>query len=94
MASDPIPEWALRQRHLIAAMNEAAPLYQQRYTRADGTFVWRETLAGHGRLGRRLRELSQLAALLCLGRRRQSFTPAAAVLWEAVTRQFTGYGQI
>jgi len=41
-----LPDWALRQRHLIAVMNEAAPLYQQRYTRQDGTFVWRAEWPG------------------------------------------------
>ena len=41
-----LPGWAIRQRHLIDVMNEAAPLYQARYTRPDGTFVWREDWPG------------------------------------------------
>ena len=40
------PDWAVRQRRLIEVMNEAAPVYQQRYTRADGSFVWRERWPG------------------------------------------------
>ena len=40
------PAWALAQRHLIAAMNQAAPVFQARYTRPDGSFVWRQTWPG------------------------------------------------
>ena len=42
----PPPAWALAQRHLIAVMNEAAPVFQERYTRADGTFIWRQEWPG------------------------------------------------
>ena len=42
----PPPEWALLERHLIAAMDAAAPAFQQRYTRPDGTFVWRQEWPG------------------------------------------------
>ena len=41
-----IPDWAIRQRHLIDTMNQAAPIYQKRYTNDDGTFVWRENWPG------------------------------------------------
>ena len=34
-----IPDWAIRQRHLIDTMNQAAPIYQKRYTNDDGTFT-------------------------------------------------------
>ena len=34
-----IPDWAIRQRHLIDTMNQAAPIYQNRYTNDDGTFI-------------------------------------------------------
>ena len=40
------PDWAIWERMLITRMNEAAPLYQERYTRKDGTFVWRDTWPG------------------------------------------------
>jgi len=42
----PPPAWALAQRNLIRAMNEAAPAFQARYTRADGSFIWREQWPG------------------------------------------------
>lgn len=43
---DPPPAWAVMQRRLIAAMDEAAPVFEARYTRPDGTFIWRQTWPG------------------------------------------------
>ena len=40
------PEWAIRQRHLIDQMNRAAPKYVDRYTRSDGTLIWRDEWPG------------------------------------------------
>src|SRR5262245_9692924 len=42
----PPPGWAISQRHLIENMNEAAPVFQERYTRPDGSFIWRQTWPG------------------------------------------------
>ena len=36
------PEWALRQRRLMAERDRAAPRFGAKYTRADGTFIWRD----------------------------------------------------
>jgi hypothetical protein len=44
--TEPPPEWALRQRHLIDAMNTAAALLPERYAREDGTFIWRDEFIG------------------------------------------------
>ena len=38
----PPPAWALSQRALIATMDAAAPLFQERYTRPDGSLIWRQ----------------------------------------------------
>ena len=40
------PTWALLQRHLIEAMNEAGHLFLDKYTREDGTLLWREHWPG------------------------------------------------
>lgn len=40
------PEWAIRQRHLIDQMNRAAPKFVERYTRPDGTLIWRDEWPG------------------------------------------------
>ena len=88
-----LPDWALRQRHLFAVMNAAAPLYQTRYTRADGTFVWRDEWPGMDGSDDGYESYHNWPLFYALGgdadlHRRSRF------LWDAVTRQFTAYGQI
>ena len=47
-ASDilPLPEWALLQRQIFAVLNEAAIEFADRYTRPDGTLIWRDRWPG------------------------------------------------
>ena len=40
------PSWALRQRHLFDLMDRAAPKFVERYSRPDGTFIWRDEWPG------------------------------------------------
>ena len=40
------PAWALRQRHLMSVMDRAAFDFVEKYTRPDGTLVWREEWPG------------------------------------------------
>ena len=88
-----IPEWALRQRHLVAAMNEAAPLFQQRYTRADGTFVWRDEFPGMDGSDDGYESYHNWPLFYALGGA-ADLHERSRFLWEAVTRQFTAYGQV
>ena len=92
-ARKPLPDWALRQRHLIATMNEAAPLYQARYTRQDGSFVWRDEWPGMDGSDDGYESYHNWPLFYSLGgdadlHRRSRY------LWEAVTKQFTEYGQV
>ena len=91
--STPPPDWAVRQRLLIDAMNEAAPAFQERYTRQDGSFIWRERWPGMDGSDDGYESYHNWPLFYALGgsedvHRRSRF------LWEAVTRQFTGYGQV
>lgn len=88
-----IPNWALRQRHLIAAMNEAAPLYQARYTRADGTFVWRDEWPGMDGSDDGYESYHNWPLFYTLGGS-ADIHERSRFLWDAVTRQFADYGQI
>lgn len=88
-----IPNWALRQRHLIAAMNEAAPVYQERYTRRDGTFVWREKWPGMDGSDDGYESYHNWPLFYALGGS-QELHERSRFLWDAVTRQFRQYGQI
>jgi hypothetical protein len=89
----PPPAWALAQRHLIAQMDAAAPAFQERYTRADGTFVWRHEWPGMDGSDDGYESYHNWPLFYALGgsadvHRRSRF------LWDAVTRQFTAYGQV
>ncbi len=87
------PTWALLQRQLIAAMDEAAPAFVNRYTRADGSLVWRDEWPGMDGSDDGYESFGNFPLYYALGgsgtvhdlSRRQ---------WEAVTRQFTEYGQV
>lgn len=88
-----LPDWALAQRFLIDAMSEAGPVFQERYTRADGTFVWRQAWPGFDGSDDGYESYHNWPLFFALGgceeiHRRSRF------LWDAVTRQFTTYGQL
>ena len=42
------PAWAVLERRLIDAIDEAAPVFLQKYTRPGGTLIWREDYPGDG----------------------------------------------
>jgi hypothetical protein len=87
------PDWALAERHLIQQMNEAAIAFQERYTRADGSFIWRQEWPGMDGSDDGYESYHNWPLFYALGgseevHRRSRF------LWDAVTRQFTAYGQV
>ena len=89
----PPSAWALGQRQLIQAMAEAVPVFQERYTRQDGSLVWRQEWPGMDGSDDGYESFQNWALFTVLGggpdpHRRARF------LWEAVTRQFTVYGQV
>jgi len=89
----PIPDWALRQRHLISVMNETARMYQARYTRPDGTFVWRDRWPGMDGSDDGYESYHNWPLFYALGGA-ADLHERSRMLWDAVTRQFTAYGQI
>jgi hypothetical protein len=89
----PPPAWALRQRNLMRTMEAAAPIFQARYTRADGSFIWREEWPGMDGSDDGYESFQNWALFHALGGSREIFE-RARFLWEAVTRQFSGYGQV
>jgi hypothetical protein len=89
----PPPAWALAQRHLIAEMATAARQFEERYTRRDGSFVWRQEWPGMDGSDDGYESYHNWPLFYALGgdadiHRRSRY------LWEAVTQQFTGYGQV
>ena len=42
------PAWAVLERQLMRAIDEAAPVYLDKYTRPGGSLIWREDYPGDG----------------------------------------------
>jgi hypothetical protein len=89
----PPPAWAVAQRHLMARMDEAAPVFQERYTRADGTFIWRQQWPGMDGSDDGYESYHNWPLFYALGGDAGLYH-RSRFLWEAVTRQFTAYGQV
>ena len=74
-------------------MEQAAPVYQERYTRPDGSFVWRARWPGMDGSDDGYESYHNWPLFYVLGGA-ADLHERSRFLWEAVTRQFTGYGQI
>ena len=89
----PPPAWAAAERLLIDKMNEAAPVFQERYTRPDGSFIWRQTWPGMDGSDDGYESYHNWPLFYALGGSTDLYR-RSHFLWEAVTRQFTEYGQV
>ncbi len=89
----PPPEWTLMERFLIDAMNDAAPRFVERYTRPDGTLAWRDEWPGMDGSDDAYESFFNFPLLYALGGNEQVHRLARSE-WDAVTRQFTAYGQV
>ena len=89
----PLPTWATQQRHLIDVMNAAAPRFQARYTRADGSYIWRDEWPGMDGSDDGYESYHNWPLFYALGGN-ADIHERSRFLWDAVTRQFTAYGQI
>ena len=91
---EPIPTWALLQRHLLSTMSEAALYFADRYTRPDGTLIWnRAEWKGMDGSDDAYESVYNFPLLYALGGDRR-LLDLSRHLWEGITRQFTEYGQI
>jgi hypothetical protein len=87
------PSWAVRQRHLIDVMNEAAVDFVARYTRPDGTLVWRDLWPGMDGSDDGYESFVSFPLFYILGGG-EHVHQIARREWDAVTWQFTQYGQV
>jgi hypothetical protein len=85
--------WALQQRHLIQCMNEAAVQFVRRYTREDGTLIWRDEWPGMDGSDDGYESFQNFPLFYALGGSEEVHR-LSRVEWDAVTRQFTSYGQV
>jgi hypothetical protein len=89
----PAPRWALLEREIITALNAAAPEFVARYTRADGSLVWRDEWPGMDGSDDPYEAFMYLALFYSIGGD-EAVYEAARKMWDAITWQWTQYGQI
>jgi hypothetical protein len=87
------PAWALKQRQLIAKASAAAEPFVAKYTRPDGSLIWRDRWPGMDGSDDPYEGLSSFPLLYSLGGC-QVLDKLARRQWDAITKQFTAYGQI
>jgi hypothetical protein len=90
--TDP-PAWALMERHLLRILPAAAKQYVTRYTRADGSLLWREDWPGMDGSDDAYEAFFNFPLLTALGGDLE-LDRIARFEWEAVTKQFTEFGQV
>jgi hypothetical protein len=87
------PAWALLQRRLIDTANGAVDVFLDKYTRDDGTFIWRDEWPGMDGSDDPYEGISSFPLFYALGGS-ERVHQLARRQWEAISRQFTDYGQI
>ena len=89
----PPPAWALRQRFLFEHLWTAAQEFVAKYTRPDGSLIWRERWPGMDGSDDGYESFYNFPLYYVLGGPAEMHN-LSHKLWDAVTRQFTGYGQV
>jgi hypothetical protein len=87
------PQWALTERLLFDQLNKAALEFVERYTRADGTLIWRQDWPGMDGSDDPYEGFMNLALLYTLGGSSELHALSRKI-WDGITWQWTEYGQI
>ena len=87
------PDWAIRQRHLFDLMDRAAPRFVERYTRPDGTFIWRDEWPGMDGSDDGYESYLSFPLFYMLGGSEEIHAMSRR-LWTAVTWQFAQFGTV
>ena len=89
----PPPEWALWERQLLDRLYPAALEFVRKYTREDGTLIWRDQWPGMDGSDDGYESFYNFPLYYALGGP-EEINGLSRRLWDAVTRQFTRYGQV
>lgn len=89
----PLPEWALLQRQIFAVLNEAAIEFADRYTRPDGTLIWRDRWPGMDGSDDPYEGFMNMPLFYALGGSEEVYRRSRTI-WDGITWQWTEYGQI
>jgi hypothetical protein len=87
------PEWALWERQLLERFYPAAMEFVQKYTRDDGTLIWRDEWPGMDGSDDGYESFYNFPLYYALGGPAE-IHDLSRKLWDAVTRQFTRYGTV
>ncbi|MFE6736552.1 hypothetical protein [Microbacterium sp. NPDC057650] len=90
--ADP-PRWAVLERDLMTRLEAASDEFLSRYTREDGTLIWRDEWPGMDGSDDPYEAFMYLALFYSLGGSERVYE-AARKMWDAITWQWTQYGQI
>lgn len=88
-----LPDWATLQQELIARLKPAAREFIDRYTRPDGTLIWRDTWPGMDGSDDPYEAFQYLALFYALTGEEEIYESARKI-WDGITWQWTEYGQI
>jgi len=87
------PEWALSQRALIDRLHAGAKEFVARYTREDGSLIWRSEWPGMDGSDDPYEGFQYLALLHAISGDEEVYQ-LARKMWDAITWQWSQYGQI
>ena len=87
-STDLPPAWAIWERHLLDQIYPAAKELVDKYTRPDGTLVWRDVWPGMDGSDDGYESFCNFPLYYALGGHKD-IQPLSEKLWDAVTRQFT-----
>ncbi len=87
------PEWALSQRALFDRLNAGATEFVARYTRADGSIIWRDEWPGMDGSDDPYEAFQYLALLYAMGGNEEVYR-LARQMWDSITWLWSQYGQI
>ncbi|MCB1120252.1 MAG: hypothetical protein KJT03_01785 [Verrucomicrobiae bacterium] len=88
------PAWALYERQVIDALNEAAIIFYDQYVEADGTVTFKERYEGGMNSSDDLYEAFRGFSLFTALGGSDEVDRRHRHVWEGITKQFTRYGQI
>ena len=89
----PPPNWAVKQRYLMDLMDRLGPAFVGKYTRPDGTLVWREEWPGMDGSDDAYESFLSFPLFYILGGS-ERLHDLSRREFNAITWQFTEYGQV
>jgi hypothetical protein len=89
----PIPRWALLERQIFDGLDRAAIEFADRYTRPDGTLIWRDRWPGMDGSDDPYEGFMNMPLFYVLGGSEEVYR-RSRIIWDGITWQWTEYGQI